>query len=201
MRSVGSLRPNFASGGWRRLWSDWADAQADLSLRWVHKSFCWFRHAVAQFSYFILQAFFLRTAKTDQSGRMPRLIWVSAGRTCHFVGFVMRRLECYCYICCSRSSVVYWHALELFIYCLEMFQCIYVSSLIWIIIHIREETYMHWKIYINQDMQIVWEWTTSYLNSIIALILWRCEKNCGTKTLSHLDITREMYQVENHVTP
>ena len=28
----------------------------------------------------------------DQSGRMPRLIWVFAGRTCHFVGFVMRRL-------------------------------------------------------------------------------------------------------------
>ena len=28
------------SAQWR-LWSDWADAQADLSLRWVHKSFCW----------------------------------------------------------------------------------------------------------------------------------------------------------------
>ena len=28
----------------------------------------------------------------DQTGRMPRLIWVFAGRTCHFVGFIMRRL-------------------------------------------------------------------------------------------------------------
>ena len=27
-----------------RLWSDWANAQADLSLRWVHRSFCWFCH-------------------------------------------------------------------------------------------------------------------------------------------------------------
>ena len=27
------------------------------------------------------QAFFMRTAKTDQFGRMPRLIWVIAGRT------------------------------------------------------------------------------------------------------------------------
>ena len=27
-----------------RLWSDWANAQADLSLRWVHRSFCWFWH-------------------------------------------------------------------------------------------------------------------------------------------------------------
>ena len=26
---------------------------------------------------------------SDQTGRMPRLIWVFAGRTCHFVGFVM----------------------------------------------------------------------------------------------------------------
>ena len=29
---------------------------------------------------------------SDQTGRMPRLIWVFAGRTCHFVRFVMRRL-------------------------------------------------------------------------------------------------------------
>ena len=29
---------------------------------------------------------------SDQTGWMPRLTWVFAGRTCHFVGFVMRRL-------------------------------------------------------------------------------------------------------------
>ena len=29
----------------------------------------------------------------DQTGRMPRLIWVFAGRACHFVGFVMWRLK------------------------------------------------------------------------------------------------------------
>ena len=33
---------------------------------------------------------------SDQTGRMPRLIWVFAGRTCNFVGFVMRRLI-YCF--------------------------------------------------------------------------------------------------------
>ena len=38
---------------------------------------------------------------SDQTGRMPRLIWVFAGRTCHFVGFVMRRLMCKCF---SASS-------------------------------------------------------------------------------------------------
>ena len=27
-----------------RLWSDWADAKVDLSLRWANMSFCWFCH-------------------------------------------------------------------------------------------------------------------------------------------------------------
>ena len=31
---------------------------------------------------------------SDQAGWMPRLIWVFAGWTCHFVGFIMRRLKC-----------------------------------------------------------------------------------------------------------
>ena len=31
---------------------------------------------------------------SDQTGRMPRLTWVFAGRTCHFVGFVTRWLKC-----------------------------------------------------------------------------------------------------------
>ena len=35
------------------------------------------------------------TAKTDQIGRMPRLINVFTGRTGHFVGFVKRRLKWY----------------------------------------------------------------------------------------------------------
>ena len=34
----------------------------------------------------------MQTAKTDQIGRMYRLIWVFVDRTDHFVGFVGRRL-------------------------------------------------------------------------------------------------------------
>ena len=41
----------------------------------------------------------------DQIGRMPRLIWVFAGRTCHFVGFVMRRLHCFCPFCDKTKSI------------------------------------------------------------------------------------------------
>ena len=33
----------------RSLLSDWADAQADLSLHMVHMPFCWFCHEAAQF--------------------------------------------------------------------------------------------------------------------------------------------------------
>ena len=33
----------------RRLWSDRPDAQTDLSLRWAHRSFCWFCHEAAHF--------------------------------------------------------------------------------------------------------------------------------------------------------
>ena len=42
-----------SSCGQRGLWSDWADAQADLSLRWAHRSFCWFCCEMAQISYAI----------------------------------------------------------------------------------------------------------------------------------------------------
>ena len=35
--------------GQRRLWSDWADAQADLSLLWAHMPCCWFYQEAAHF--------------------------------------------------------------------------------------------------------------------------------------------------------
>ena len=31
----------------QRLWSDWVDAQADVSLRWMHRSFYWFCYVQA----------------------------------------------------------------------------------------------------------------------------------------------------------
>ena len=43
-RSMGSRVPKLSSCGQRRLWSDWANAQADL--RWAHMLFCWFCHAL-----------------------------------------------------------------------------------------------------------------------------------------------------------
>ena len=122
----------------RMLWSEWVDAQADLSLRWTHRSFCWFCHAAAhiekdgkssqnyhQMSHLMTKPtkWHAHSAKTqislgicpvwsesslsawrstgllaihwahsegsDQTGPMPRLIWVFAGCIGHFAGFVM----------------------------------------------------------------------------------------------------------------
>ena len=39
---------SYPLSGQRRHWSDWADTQADLSLRWGHMSLCWFYRAEAQ---------------------------------------------------------------------------------------------------------------------------------------------------------
>ena len=71
----------------RRLRSAWASAvwsESSLCAQWVAKDPS-LLHAECKDS--------------DQTGRMPRLIWVFAGRTYHFVGFVMRRLICFLCIC------------------------------------------------------------------------------------------------------
>ena len=60
------------SEGIRPVWSE-----SSLCTQWVAKD-PRFLHADSEDS--------------DQTGRMPRLIRVFAGRTCDFVGFVMRRL-------------------------------------------------------------------------------------------------------------
>ena len=65
----------------QRLRSAWASVQSDQSLlciQWVAKDPS-FLHADSEDS--------------DQTGQMPRLIWFFAGRKCHLVGFVMRRLK------------------------------------------------------------------------------------------------------------
>ena len=48
-RHLGSLATHLAHS---EDWSDWADAQADPSLRWAHMSFCWFCHALTHLLYF-----------------------------------------------------------------------------------------------------------------------------------------------------
>ena len=48
--NLGPWAHSYPLSAHRRLWSDWADAQADLSLRWAHMSLCLFCHKVDQFA-------------------------------------------------------------------------------------------------------------------------------------------------------
>ena len=56
----------------RRLWSDCADVQADLSLRCVHMSFCWFCHAAVHFRWF---AELLLKMRINASRFLAHSIW------------------------------------------------------------------------------------------------------------------------------
>ena len=55
----------------RRLWSDWADAQADLSLCWAHMPLCWFCHEAAQLSWSM--------AKSAKWPWCPAKTWINLG--------------------------------------------------------------------------------------------------------------------------
>ena len=73
-------KPNKMTCGPREDPSAWASASL-ISLQCALNGYVW------------TQDFFMPTAKTDKTGRMPRLIGVLAGRTGHFVGFVVLRLK------------------------------------------------------------------------------------------------------------
>ena len=84
-----------------------AKTQISLGIRpvWSESSLC------AQ--WVVKDPSFLHAGSEDsfQTGRMPRLIWVFAGRTCHFVGFVVMRLN-FCSVFCLQLTVAiplqYW---------------------------------------------------------------------------------------------
>ena len=96
VRSVDSEEPKLTSCRQRRLWSDWADAQADLSLRWAHMPFCWFCHEAAQLVLLAWRTACYKTIEpqhdktnemtcapsedSDQPGHLPSMIRVFAVR-------------------------------------------------------------------------------------------------------------------------
>ena len=72
----------------RRLRSAWASAQSDQSLCCSDESSLSAWRKLESFA-----THWVHSEDSDQTGQMPRLIWDLAGLTCHFVGFVMRRLN------------------------------------------------------------------------------------------------------------
>ena len=71
------VKINKMASQWR-LRSTWASVQYDQSLLW------------AQYVANDLGFLHAHSEDSDQTGRMPSLIWVFAGHTCHFVGFFVR---------------------------------------------------------------------------------------------------------------
>ena len=65
-----------------------AKTQISLGIRPV-----WSEYSLSSWRKFgSLATHWAHSEDSGQTGRMPRLIWVFAGRICHFVGFVMRKL-------------------------------------------------------------------------------------------------------------
>ena len=65
----------------RRLWSVWANVQADLSLCWAHMSFCWFCHEAAHRSSINEPEHEKKKKKMAMSAQWKQLIEKS--RECH----------------------------------------------------------------------------------------------------------------------
>ena len=63
--------------------------QKDLCTQWILR-LAW---AIRMKKMWVLTATHWAHSEDCQTGWMPRLIWVFAGRTHHFAGFVMRRLK------------------------------------------------------------------------------------------------------------
>ena len=83
--------PQLLLSALRRLWSDWAVAQADLSLRWPHRPFCWFCHEAAH-----LEHFLVFKCKQCKPWLDVHLIWACTVCQCPFYGikiFQIIRLE------------------------------------------------------------------------------------------------------------
>ena len=66
----------------RRLWSDWVDAQADLSLRRAHMPFCWFYHEAAHILLKDDTLAFIRLSKNMKRSIIMSLLQTLQGWTC-----------------------------------------------------------------------------------------------------------------------
>ena len=93
---------NYSVSEQRKLRSDWADAQADLSLRWVQRSFCLFCHEAAHMvkhTVPILGLFFLVLEFFRYVHYFKSLLWHLTGTSLHKK---IWKSECRC------SDVVLW---------------------------------------------------------------------------------------------
>ena len=78
---------------WVLIWaSSWQNQQNGMCAQ-RRRSPVWSVFASAWRKLRSLATHWAHSEDSDQTGRIPRLIWVFAGRTCHFVGFVTFPVE------------------------------------------------------------------------------------------------------------
>ena len=117
-------------------------AQRRLCTQWVAKS----------------ARFFMRTAKTDQTGQMPRLICVFLLRISHFVGFVLRLLT-------------YWMKFLVYVICFSsfyhkiMFSAVKNAKAILI-------SYFHSYVYIKHRFGMYFKSFSAYTHVHVMLLLF-----------------------------
>ena len=127
---------------------------------------------------------------SDQTGRMPRLIWVFAGRTCHFVGFVMRRL-----IFVASKLHVYWFGVNCFT------EIDLSSNLEWRIASVHADMTWLYEVISKfvwdrlDEMFLIWQ-VVNCLGSLAQLVFpFACNKPCTctgySKKCMHSDLSFE----------
>ena len=87
---------------------------------------------------------------SDQTGRMPRLIWVFVVRTDHFVGFVTRRLKC-----AYQTTRMHRVFVVIFVCLWQVFSCVAKINLIMILF---SGTCREGAEYSTQKYQLVYEY-------------------------------------------
>ena len=151
------------------------------------------------------------TAKTDQTGRMPRLIWVFAGCTCHFVGFVMRWLIFTAFLS-SLSAITASIFFKLSKVC--HYQCWFYANFPFVYKFIQKwchqnawrtirSSYLIWRVILHQKYLIMLEQLlyeskmlrNECVQNSFRKNLYKCSCLFATTDLLSVDVTGVLYEI------
>ena len=92
----------------QRLWSDWVDAQADLSLHLAHMPFCWFCHEAAQIVHLLpgTSPVIHRTLDYSFNSSIPRKRWEIYGRIKKAAVFILQIIYKVGLPCSTKSKQI-----------------------------------------------------------------------------------------------
>ena len=80
---------SYPSSAHRRVWSEWVDAQAYLTVRWAHRSLRWFCHAPVHFYHQIAGALAEEGRSLEEVTKWAKLATESMGKLPIFSSFYM----------------------------------------------------------------------------------------------------------------